>query len=178
MDSNPFAPPKASLSPASPEGIWRDGRILVLTPGSALPPRCIKCNAPALQPQKPRKVYWHQPWIYLLILLNVLIYLIVALIVRKQAVVAPGLCPNHRRRHWIGIAVGWSSLPLFFAMVIASAATDECLWGILGLVAFLAALVTGIILSRIVLADRIDADFVRLKGCGNAFLDSFPEFHG
>lgn len=178
MEPNPFAPPKASLSPASPGGIWRDGRILVLTPGSALPPRCVKCNAPAVQPQKNRTVYWHQPWIYLLILANVLIYLIVALIVRKKAVVAPGLCPAHRRRHWTGLAVGWSSLPLFFVLAIVSAATDECLWMILGLVAFLAALVTGIILSRIVLADRIDGDFVRLKGCGQAFLDSFPDFHG
>lgn len=178
MESNPFAPPKASLSPANPEGIWRDGKILVLTPGSVLPPRCVKCNAPAVQPQRKRKIYWHQPWIYLLVLLNVLIYLIVALIVRKQATVAPGLCPTHRRRYWIGIAVGWSGVPLGLLLAIASAATDECLWGILGLIVFLAALVAGIILSRIVLAERIDKDFVRLKGCGRAFLESFPEFHG
>jgi prepilin signal peptidase PulO-like enzyme (type II secretory pathway) len=127
---------------------------------------------------KTRKVYWHQPWIYLLILLNVLIYLVVALIVRKRASIAPGLCPRHRKRTWIGITTGWIGVFLGIFLMILSAGTDQCLWGVLGALVFLGALVAGILLSRVVLAKRIDKDFVRLKGCGQAFLDSFPEFHG
>jgi hypothetical protein len=175
---NPFAPPKASLDPISLEGYWRDGKVLVLRPGCSLPPRCVKCNAPAEMPMKSRKVYWHPPWLYSLVVLAIPIYLIVALITRKQAKVAPGLCALHRKRYWQGIGVGWGGLLLGILLIVASAALDDCFLAVLGALLCFGAIVAGIILSRILLPVGIDKDFVRLKGCGQAFLDSLPEFHG
>jgi hypothetical protein len=37
-------------------------------------------------------------------------------------------------------------------------------------------IIAGIIMSRIVYANRIDDRYVRIKGCGEAFLAELPEF--
>src|SRR5579872_5285818 len=107
---NPYAPSRASLAGAAVAatdagGTWRDGAVLVLSREASLPPRCVRCNEPADEPTKSRKVYWHSPWLYLLILFNLIIYAIVAAIVRKKAVVAPGLCSAHKKRRRIGITI-------------------------------------------------------------------------
>lgn len=175
---NPYAPPKASLDPPSAESIWRDGKTLVLRAGAELPPRCVKCNAPAAGRLKQRTVYWHQPWVYVLVLLNVLIYLVVALILRKRAKVAPGLCARHRRHRWLGFAAGWGGTLLSLVTLVAGLSADSGpLLAVSGAL-LLVALVTGILLTRIVYPERIDREFVRLKGCGSAFLETLPTFRG
>jgi len=174
---NPYAPPHASLDPQGPESLWRDGNVLVMRPGSTLPPRCVKCNEPAELPLKPRKVYWHQPWVYIL-LLNLLVYALVALILRKRAVLAPGLCPRHRRHRWFGIALGWGGSLCALGLMYLGATQDIFALVVLGLTALLGSVIAGVILARVVNPSRIDKDFVRLRGCGQAFLESLPPFHG
>lgn len=175
---NPFAPPKASLDPQSAESLWRDGRVLVMRPDSPLPTRCVKCNAPALLPLKRRKLYWHPGWVYLLVLLNPLIYLIAALIVRKHATLSPGLCDVHRKRHWLGIAVGWGGSLLALFLMFLGATYEYCSVAVIGMILFLGAVVAGILVARVLQPERIDKDFIRLKGCGQAFLDTLPQFYG
>ena len=174
---NPYAPPTASLEPVR-EGVWRDGKSVVLRPGSPLPPRCFKCNAPVETPAKKRKVYWHHPALYLLVLVNILIYAIVALIVRKKAEVDPALCPAHAKRRWMANAGGWIGVAVGIALAILGGSQENC--GVMGLgaVVFLAAIVAAIILARVVYPERITTDFVRLRGGGRDFLDSLPEFPG
>lgn len=61
---NPYAPPQATLDPNrihTDSRAMRDGKVLVLEYDAAPPPRCVKCNAPALEPIKPRRLYWHHP---------------------------------------------------------------------------------------------------------------------
>src|SRR5436309_2493776 len=82
------APPSASMM------IWRSGPLLVMSQGARLPDRCVKCNAPANGQRLTRKLYWHSPYLYLLILLNLLIYALVAIFVRKKARVEIGLCDS------------------------------------------------------------------------------------
>ena len=43
------------------------------------------------EPTKMRKVYWHHPGVYALILINLIVYAIVAAIVRKRADTESGL---------------------------------------------------------------------------------------
>ncbi len=174
---NPYAPPRASLGPQGTEGLWRDGKVLVLRPGSPLPPRCVKCNEPAELPLKPRKVYWHQPWVYIL-LLNPLVYAIVALILRKHAVLAPGLCSLHRQRRRLGIALGWGGSLFALGLMYLGATQEIFALVVFGLAALLGAVITGVILAPLPNPERIDQDFVRLKGCGQAFLESLTPFHG
>jgi hypothetical protein len=47
-----------------------------------------------------------------------------------------------------------------------------------GLLLILVAVIFSASVTRIVRAKRIDAQYVRLKGCGTAFLDSMPPFPG
>jgi hypothetical protein len=185
-DRNPYAPSRASLTAPSSQptasrsdGVtaWRNQKILVMIPDTPLPPRCVKCNAPADEPTKIRKVYWHHPAIYLVILINIVIYAIVAAIVRRRARVAAGLCAAHKKRRRMAILITWTS---FIAGVglLAWAAGDSTgnagVFAAAAVAALLGSILAGVIAARVVYAQRIDKSFVWLKGCGAEFLDSLP----
>lgn len=174
---NPYAPPKADLKPNTTDlgdGAWRSGKLVVLARGFDLPCRCIRCNEPAVTPVKPRKIYWHPPGWYLLILLNLLIYLIVALIVRKRATISPGLCARHLQRRNRFIAASWL-IVLAAAMMITIAFNDRApLLFPAGLILLLISVVVGLSGGRLLLPTSIDPQFIRLRGAGRPFLDSLP----
>ncbi len=174
--TNVVSPTLVRPDPARPEGAWRDGKVVVLRAGAGLPSRCVKCNAPADGPTKWRRLYWHHPAIYLLILISILIYAIVALIVRKQAVVNPGLCAAHKRRRLAGILGGWAGVVLGLGLLIFGVADDSGWTALAGVALFFGGLFGGMVLAYLVSPARVDKDAVRLRGCGSAFLESLPEF--
>ncbi len=174
---NPYAPPKASLEPNDIDGVWRDGKVLVMRQGSSLPCRCVKCNAQTLSPSKSKKVYWHHPAIYILVPFWVIIYLIVALIARKQASINPSLCPIHKKRRLVSLLAGWGGSILGLIFAIFGGMRDNCGLMSVAFVLFLASLIVGFIISRVLYPQRIDNTYVYLKGCGETFLDSLPQFH-
>jgi hypothetical protein len=187
-DSNPYTPSRASLD-AGAEGLqqasggttlWREGKVAVLLRQASLPQRCVKCNEAAQLPSKSRLVYWHHPALYLLLLLNILVYALVAAIVRKKVRVAPGLCTRHKRRRRRVIAAAWGGVALSIVLVWSgmSGALDHGLAAILGSLVLLVSLIIAIAGSRIVYAGRIDDTYLRLKGCGAAFLASLPQLPG
>jgi len=101
----------ATFAP-SPYPIVRQGLALIIPvagPGQAavLPPQCIKCGAPADGKPVERTYYWHQPALYLLILAGLLIYAVVALVVRKGMKVRVSLCVRHAQRRSIGVTLAW-----------------------------------------------------------------------
>lgn len=176
---NPYAPPKAKLSdvPGGNQSMWRDGKNLVLLPDSDFPDRCVKCNDPATPPSRRYKLYWHSAWWYLLILVNILIYLVAALVVRKRAEVEVGLCERHQRRVLTGRSIGWGGFAaLLGATVLAVAFQWDWLLGLSALLLLPWALAT-LLTLRIVYPARIDKELVRLKGCGEEFLASLPNYN-
>jgi hypothetical protein len=175
--TNRYAPPKAVLEDRSgaETEMWREGKVLVLRKGGQFPHRCIKCNEPAVAPGRRQKLTWHPPAWYLLIFLAVLLYAIVALIVRKKAVVEVGLCERHQKRVLFGRIVGWGGFVVLLGLSFAAVAQPS---GDLGLVAMLFALpwvLATITFNRLLIPHRIDDHFVRVKGCGPAFLRSLPD---
>jgi len=54
--------------PPSMAGVWRDNKTLVMTKDALLPDQCVKCNAPAHGFKLKRKLTWHHPALYLIIL--------------------------------------------------------------------------------------------------------------
>ena len=185
-DMNPYAPSRASLiasersSAADRDGgnaVWRDGDVLITLIGAEMPRRCVKCNGPADQPTKVRKVYWHHPGLYLLLLFNALIYAIVAAVVRKRVAVGAGLCIEHKKRRRIAMTLAWtgalSGIVLMFFGIESSSAPWEALAGLL---LILGSSIGARIFARIVYAKKIDKTHVHLRGCGSAFLDSLPPF--
>jgi hypothetical protein len=180
---NPYAPSNASLGvaggPATAGGIWRDDDRIILAHGAAFPHRCVKCNQPSLEPHKVRQVYWHPPSLYLLILLNIIVYAIAALFVRKKAEIDPGLCSEHlgRRRMWIAIGWGGAVGSLLLLPMAAYAMGMDPAAGIpLAIPCILIFAILGILNSRLVYPKYIDDRYVRLKGADERFLASLPKF--
>jgi hypothetical protein len=187
IERNPYAPSAASLkldrqAVGAGEDVWRDGKHLVMQRDAQLPARCVKCNEPAHEPTKRRTLYWHHPAIYVLILVQIIVYVVVAMVVRKSVVVEPGLCGEHKRKRRnaaIGTLLGLVAsiaIPAALAVVLPP---DGGGWIILlGVGIFLAAVIYGIIANRVLTARKIDNDIARIGGCGAAFLDSLPDYPG
>jgi hypothetical protein len=163
------------------QGVWRDGNRLITTSQASLPPRCVKCNAEADGSFKFRTFWWHHPALALLILAGILIYAIVALIVRKKAVVEVGLCRRHQsRRVWL-ISLTWlmalGGLALMIGgPILAAEFRKDWLIGV-GLPGGLVMLILSIIpgtLSRVMVPTKIDDRYAWFKGCGVEFLSQFP----
>ncbi len=171
-ERNVFAPPKASLIGSSGEGGTREGKYVVVQAGSDLPPRCIHCNEPAVQPIKKRKLYWHTPWLYVLILVNLILYAIVAMIVRKSVQISPGLCEVHAaRRKWR--IFGTLAIAVLMVAGAFVALTHER--GDIGVTLFLLAflmLVIASIVSRVVNPQKITKEYAQIAGCKEPFLAS------
>ena len=181
QSNNPYAPSRASLGSGTAQvddsRVWRlDKKILIMAPDSELPDRCVKCNEPADEPTKPRKVYWHHPGYYAVLLINVILYAIVALIARKTATVNPGLCARHKQRRARGIMLAWGSIVLGVMAMFALAGTEYAVFAALLPLVILICIIAGMIMSRIVYAKRIDDKYVQLKGCGEPFLAELPDF--
>jgi hypothetical protein len=169
-ERNVFAPPKASLFDRnSAEGCTREGKDVIVQRGSDLPQRCIYCNEPAVTPVKRRKVYWHTAWLYLLILINILLYAIVAIVVRKSFEVSPGLCPAHnsRRNTWI-----WSLFAAAIMLAVAGVLVPPNGIGPLLFLLALVALVSIIFAARTLYPREITKEYAKLRGCKEPFLAS------
>jgi len=165
-------------------GIWKDGKRLVMSKTAQLPNVCVKTNLPA-DAWLRRKLYWHQPAIYVLILISPVIYAIVALIVRQKADIRVGLCAERiKRRRWIMAGawlVGLTGIGLMVLGIRLSGPRpdDAAPFLILGgVMTGIVAAIVGITLTRVVRPERITRDYVWISGVHPEFLASFPDFPG
>lgn len=179
-DDNPYAPPTAELRLASNEHCWRDGRHVVLRRGGDLPHRCLRCNRPGLPRARGSTYSWHSPWLFVLIPLNIIVFAVVALLVRRSVKLHPVLCDSHRRelrRDWIlCLALLAAGLLLLAAGLPGSGPGSPAGAGALvvaPVLLLLAIVVAAWKLGQLTVT-RIDRHWVRLRGAGQPFLDSLP----
>jgi hypothetical protein len=170
--NNPYAAPKSSVTTATHSECRRDGKHAFVPTGSDLPPRCIVCNDAAQTPIKERTLYWHSPWLYLLVLVNLLIYAVIALIFRSKTKVSPGYCATHlaaRQRK-----INWFRIPAFLLMLggIGIMVVDEPSSGIIVVVLGFLLVIPAIIVSNTFRAVRIDKSGAKFSGCKEPFLAS------
>lgn len=174
-DENFYAPPTTdtALAPTPGMTIHRE-RDAVVVPAqlAVLPPRCVRCNQPASK-RLLRRLYWHHPALYLLLLVGLCFYLIPALIVRKKAVVEIGLCDRHHKRRRLGILLGWLGSLASLTMTIVTIESDPVL-GVLFLFAMVGFAIVGIVMAQVVTPTRIDDHQAWLK-TGRPFLESIRE---
>ena len=117
----------------------------------------------------------------MLIFPGLLIYVIVALIVRKSANIRVGLSPQgFSRRRW-GIATGWLSFlfgGFLFFLGIVNSTPNNPMWvvSVVGLVGGLIGVITGVVISRVVSATKITDDHVWLKGVHPEYLATLPNW--
>ncbi len=182
---NPFQPPQYARSiPAkrrkaatmdSSEGMWRKGKTLITHRYPEFPDTCIKCGQPASGYRKKVKLARHHPAVFLLVLLGLLIYVIVALVVRKKAVVEVGLCPEHRgklKQFWNG---GLFSIAIALATLVFADSPNRGPSVLLAMLLILLG-VTSLLASRSLSASRITDDQLWLQGAGEPFLQDLPEY--
>ena len=157
--------------------VWRSKKDLVVSHGAEMPDRCVRCNAPAQGRRLKRRLYWHHPAIYLLILCSLLIYIIVALVVRKRAEVEIGLCQQHLVKRKRDIALSWALAILGVALIVGSISFENGWAGLAGGIVLLGALIYAAVATPIVSAKRIDKDHLWMRGACREFLESFPEWN-
>jgi hypothetical protein len=180
---SPFAagqPPPLPIGPASPSGLWRQGKLLVMHKSASLPDRCVKSNQPAHGRTLKRKLSWHHPLLVLILLISPIIYIIVALIVMKRATVHIGLSEEwfarRRRTTVIATCLVLASVLLFIAGVsLADSDPNFTFMIVAGIALFFGGLIYGLVAARMVTPARITETHVWLKGVHSDFLAGLPE---
>jgi hypothetical protein len=180
---NPYASPQqasyyqqpAPQKPSAYAGLWRQGNVLVMHKLAPLPDICLKSNQPATRRLR-RTMYWHQPWFYIIFLISPLIYIIVAMIVQKNATIQIGLTDDWYSRRQRRMLVSWLTFLACGAMLFVGIANAESAdWAplliLLGIVGGLAAAITGLIICRLVTPERITDEYVWVKGVHPEFLN-------
>lgn len=168
---NPYQPPRSRTEMDNSQDCRREGKYAFVPKGRDLPPRCIICNAEAVRPIKQKTLYWHAPWLYLLILLNIIIYAVTAILVRKETKVSPGYCKAHRsaRRKKISAFLGGSALLVCGGILLVA---NQQPAGALAFVVALFLLIPAVILSNRFRPVSIDNSGAKFAGCETPFLDS------
>jgi hypothetical protein len=182
----PMPSPVLSYAHAGPlpnaSGLWRDGAQLVSTRDVDLGDACVKCGQPAQGYRLKKTLWWHHPALYLMIIFpGLLIYAIVALVVRKDAKLRIGLCPEHRSKRKQGILWAWLlSFAFIGAMVAGLVVMTDHHYEVLGLCLFLssfALLVAAIVVgnrSRPLTAKKIDNIYAWFAGAKEPYLQLLP----
>lgn len=173
-DGYVFPPPPF----ASDSAVWRENKKLVMRREAQLPDRCIKCNEPAYGGRLKRKLSWHHPALYLLILVALLLYLLIALIVRKTATVEIPLCERHLAKRRRDLWISWTTVLAGLGGFFLAVAFNDGVFALLGSVLLLVGVIYTVIATRLVVPTRIDESYVWLTSVNADYLSSLPTFPG
>jgi hypothetical protein len=184
-EQNPFAVYSNSVPPVTTQaasGIFRNGNLLVVHKQAILPDRCVKSNEPT-QERLTRKLFWHHPALYLLILLNLLIYAIVALAVRKNATFDIPLAPRYKAARIKWMVIAWSIILGSIAVLIlglATAGPGQDILPVICMIQFPIAILIGALIGifgcRVIYATKIDDQYAWIAGTCADFRNSFPDW--
>lgn len=175
-DGYVLPPPPTLGAPGS--GVWRDKGKLVVSQGAPLPNRCIKCNAPANGPKLKKKLSWHHPALYILVIVGLLIYLIVAMFVRKSITLNLGLCEEHRAKHRRNVLVTWALILLGITGFPLTIITEDINFMLAGIFLIFAGIIFGVVGVRLVSPSMINDKFAWLNGVNKDYLDDLPPWPG
>jgi hypothetical protein len=195
-DENPYAPPKHAeldrdLLGENPNAAWRDKNLVRVRKGAVLLDRCIKCNGPADGLPFKRSLSWASPyWALSVFLIGPLLFVVVYVIVSRRGKVTVGLCPLHRKNRARAIALGWLTALAGIGCIIATGMAFDHLTSIgissnlflpigigVGILLLLVGLIGGAIGSRVLVATRIDKNFIWLSKVSPEYVASFPDWN-
>ena len=140
-----------------------------------LPRLCVRCGAAANGRPVERMFYWHHPGLYVL-LISPVIYVIVALIVRKQMKLRVPLCAQHAQRRNLFVTLAWV-LPLIGiadAFVLPRFNVDGAIVALICVVLILTGLIMWAVVSNPVTPRFIDATRGEFAGFCETYLQQFP----
>jgi len=173
----PAGPPPLRTEPASrpsADSAWLEGKDLVIRQSApVLPATCIKCGRPANHRIR-SKLYWHSPWLYLTILINILVYLIIAVIVRKTITLEVPICDEDRSRRRRFLWLGGASLVVGAVAPIALLNADQGAFAVVAILLFVVVAVVFFAKARLLTPRYIDAEIAKVRGPCDSFLQQFP----
>ena len=167
-------PPPPGIPQVVTTGIWRENSTLVMSKDALLPDHCVKCDAPANGFRLKRRLSWHHPALYLVILMAWLIYLILAMVLRKHATVYIGLCQEHHQKRRNFLIIGWAGLAAGLLITVLGFDMNYPGVGLFGILLFLISIVWLVLIARVVTVKKIDDHFVWLNGIDQNYLARFP----
>lgn len=178
--SNPFASPEST----APTGKWKTGEFMIsenrIIGGKEiwLPFLCVKCGDKVNESdetavRKSKNLSWVHPAVTILVFLNMLVFLLVALIVRKKCSVTYSLCRDCRakRRNL------WLTLCLLLVAIVGTIAgmimlgIDATYPLLVGVVGFVMVLVFAFLLNGPLTIYWYSSDTFKLRGAGKTFLE-------
>ncbi len=182
---NPYQSPQTvTTAKAVPPvgGLWQSGKLLVMRKDAQLPDRCVKSNEPATRRLK-RSLAWHHPAVYFGLLVNILLYAILAMCMQKRATIHIALTDDWFSRRRRAMLIGWGSvlfsIGLFVLCAIKVGDDSAFGWGLLlGGVMFFVGAIYGLFASRMVAASKIDDTHIWLKGVNRQVLADLPVWQG
>lgn len=156
--------------------LWRLKKQIVMRPGTEMPDKCVRCNAPSQGPKLKRELTWHPPAYYILIVVSLLVYIIVAMIIRKKAVIHVGLCDKHRSQRKWAIGICTFGVVVGLGLLIGGGVSENGWMAISGVLLLITGIVWGALKATIVSAAKIDKEFVWVKGACSDYLAELPEW--
>lgn len=185
LPDNPYQSPQTAEAVYQAEmvdsgGLWRKGSLLVMHKMAPLPDRCVKSNVPTQRRLK-RSLSWHHPLIFLTLLISLLIYVILALVLRKTAKIHIGLSDEWFARRRRAMVIGWTTVLVSLGMIIGGITMVDSngLFGLAilaGAVLFVAGAIYGLLGARMVAPTRISDTHIWLKGVCPEFLVGLPDW--
>jgi hypothetical protein len=173
-----YATPYAGPQPAvAGMPVWRDKGAFVTVDKTSLPDVCVKCGAHGRGRRYRRTYYWHEPLVYLTILAGLLLYIILAMVVRKKATVEFSLCETHAAKRRNGILGGWAVVGLGILMFVGAGAgviDEPAALVVLGIVCVFGGLIAASMAARTLYPQKIQKPYVWLRGSGKPFREMFP----
>jgi hypothetical protein len=157
-------------------GVWRAGRRMVVAGDAEFLDRCVKTDLPAEGEWADLRLRWHHPALYLVLLVNIIVYFIVAYFASTSVVVHVGI--THRalfaaRRAW---RLTWALVLVGLALCAAAVlAGPALLWGP-GVALMVVAIPVFLLRARIVWPTRIEHGYVWLAGVHPDYLARLPEW--
>ena len=184
---NPYAAPIESAAPPSPQaeafqGLWRDGRTLIMHKNARLPHRCVKTGEPTTSRGIIKRFSWYNPWLVLVILLNLLIFIVLAIVLSKRATIEVPLSDNEKGKRSIWLIGCWVAglggmTEIFFGIYLlggANAGPAGLVAIVTGIILILAALIVGQAKSRVLRPTKITDTHIWLRGVHESILSELP----
>jgi len=159
------------------QGAWRKDNLLVVTSHATLPDRCIVCNKSAHDQILEKRLFWHTPLIFPLLVfgpVGIALYCALMLLLKQSMRVALPLCSIHQRRRqmitWVGLCL-IPALPIFAVVGISMSEPQFLLFGLIGSILGTLALLFS---RNEVWPKKINAQHAFIRGVSSDFLDALP----